>query len=96
MRQPLLSVRLNNPAAAWCGGSSWAGHDPTAAAAYRMHKYNRSITTARALSITLDLGWHPSVHLHGLLTKATCSLSVRVMLKNADTGHYTAAVKGRF
>ena len=35
--------------------------NPSAAAAYRTHEYNWSITTARALSITLDLGWRPSV-----------------------------------
>ena len=73
----------------------YTGHEPTAAA-YRTHKYNWSITTARTLTITLDLGNFLSIHLHGLLTKVTRSLSVGVMLKNADTGHYMvpAAIKG--
>ena len=54
-------------------GAGWAGHigrlaagscEPVVCgcAAYRTHEYNWSITTARALSITLDLGWRaPSV-----------------------------------
>jgi len=75
---------------------SWAGHEPTAAA-YRTHKYNWSITTACTLSITLSkLGSiHPTDRcLNGSLTKAARSLSLGVMLKNADTGHYTASGGG--
>jgi len=68
--------------------------EPTAAS-YLMHKYNWSISTARSLSITLDLGWHLSVRPSIQFAR---SLSVGVMLKNADTDHYTvaaaAALKG--
>ena len=59
---------------------------------YRTHKYKWSIITARTLSITPGLSWGASIStdrcLHGSLTKAARSLSVEVMLKNADTGHY--------
>jgi len=60
--QLLLSVRLIARQRR-CGAAGAAGQgmnqlpEPTAAAAYRMHKYNWLITTAR----TLDLSWSPSI-----------------------------------
>jgi len=67
---PDITVGQINSGVARCGWGSWAGHvwvsctspEPTAAA-YRAHEYNWSITTASALSITLDLGWRLSVQL---------------------------------
>ena len=44
------------------------------AAAYHAHLYNWSIEL-HAQCLSLDLGWHPSVCLHGSLTKVARSLS---------------------
>jgi len=87
--------------AARCGGVAGQGMnrlpEPTAAT-YRMHKYNWSVTTAccTLYHTRSKLGSvRPADRcLHGSLTKAARSLSVRVMLKNtgnADTGHYMVA-----